>query len=89
MYNAPLSGKRSASDLNGLLEVFMLSYYTANRAGKSTLARMWKEAMLDAGETVVVFTPEGATRQKRKKHLTVIEDIKPATEQITVIYDDL
>lgn len=63
--------------------------YSARRAGKSWLAHQQKEMLLDAGKTVSVWTPESITRQRRKKHLTVIEELKPKPAPMTGIYDDL
>ena len=66
----------------------MINYeHTARQAAKSKLANAWKEAALDAGMTVFVVTPEGTTRQRRKKHLTEIKTLKPKQE-MTVIYDE-
>jgi len=58
-------------------------------AGKIWLARHNKEMMLDAGKTVIVCTPEGITKQRRKKHLTMIEEIGPSISTLMVIHDEL
>ena len=62
--------------------------YRIRRAGKAYLANMWKEALLNSGKSVVVINPDGATRQRRKKHLTLIEPL-PKKDSTMVIYDDL
>ena len=58
------------------------------RCGKSYIAEMAKEAALDAGKRVLVITPESMTMQRRKKHLTLIENIPKKKPEPMVIYDD-
>ena len=48
-----------------------------------------KEIALDAGKRVIVVTPESMTMQRRKKHLTLIENVPKKKESVPlVIYDD-
>jgi len=47
------------------------------RTGKSVAAEIIKEAALNAGQRVVVANRSGATLQRRKKHLTLIEELRP------------
>ena len=59
------------------------------RYGKSYVAEMAKEIALDAGKRVIVVTPESMTMQRRKKHLTLIENVPKKKESVPlVIYDD-
>ena len=58
------------------------------RSGKSYAQNKMKEAMLNAGKKVLVCTPESITLQRRKKHLTLIENIPRREKPMTVIYDD-
>lgn len=58
------------------------------RYGKSRAAEMAKEAALDAGKRVLVVTPDSMTLQRRKKHLTLIENIPKKEPEPLVLYDD-
>jgi len=49
-----------------------------NRAGKSVFAYLAKEHALNVGKTVIVATPDNTTKQKRRKHLTMIEPVSIA-----------
>ena len=57
------------------------------QCGKSWLAEQAKEAALDAGATVVVARPGNITRQRRRKHLTLIEDVRPRSGGLVTIDD--
>lgn len=59
------------------------------RRGKSQLAELWKEAILNNGGKVVVVNPESVTIQRRKKHLTLIKSIHKKQPEMVVIFDEL
>jgi len=58
------------------------------RAGKSHAAHLIKETALNAGKKVLVINKSGATLQRRKKHLTIIEFLPKKEPKPIIIYDD-
>ena len=54
---------------------------------KSQLAEQAKEAALDAGMTVLVCRADSTTRQRRRKHLTLIEDVRTPKVPFVMIDD--
>ena len=56
------------------------------RVGKGYLAKLAVERALDEGKKVFVCNTNGMTMQKRKKHLTLIENIStPAATKVSLL----
>lgn len=59
------------------------------RSGKSIAAEAAKEFALNQGLRVLVCTPHSITLQRRKGHLTMIQDVRRMPKpEYEVIYDD-